>query len=106
MKKDLVRLATVGLLAGFCLSAQGAPSEKQEVAMSKCSKDNTQKSQNENDGMSDDNHCSGNGDDNHCSGNSGCNNSEGDSDSNQQAGKMQTMQSKRKSAAQKAVEGN
>jgi hypothetical protein len=40
MKKNLVKLAMIGLAAGLCVSAKAAPAKKtQEVAMAKCSKD-------------------------------------------------------------------
>ena len=100
MKKDLVKLAIVGLLAGFCLSAQGAPSDSNEIAMSKCSKDNTQKSQNRNNDQDNDG-----SDANGCGGPNGCGDSPEQDTGDQQSDKVQMMQSKRKSAAQKTVEG-
>jgi|GEM_PF-1869166 hypothetical protein len=105
MKKDLVKLAIVGLLAGFCLSAQGAPSDAGEIAMSKCTKDDMKKSQNRNNGMLDDDEEGDNSDVNGCNGPSGCGDNSGQNNGDQQSSKVQMMQSKRKSAAQKVVEG-
>src|SRR5260370_22921551 len=42
MNKKYLKVALIGLAAGFCLSGQAAPSKSQseEVAMARCSKDN------------------------------------------------------------------
>lgn len=41
MNKKYLKLALIGLAAGFCLSAQTAPANQDEVAMAKCSKDSS-----------------------------------------------------------------
>lgn len=45
MNKKFLKLALIGLAAGFCLSAQASPAGQDEVAMAKCSKDSDGKMQ-------------------------------------------------------------
>lgn len=99
MKKDLVRLAMIGLAAGFCMSAEAAPTIRSNIAMSKCSKDTSDKGNNSDDQSS-------------CSGKSGCGSCSSSSlytPSNQSKADESTAKSEvksgRKSAAQKVLEG-
>jgi hypothetical protein len=41
MNKNLLKIVMVGVIAGFCISAK----ETQEIAMSRCSKDNGKKNE-------------------------------------------------------------
>lgn len=44
MKKNLIAIALIGIAAGLCLSAKTYPAKKNsEIAMTKCSKDNGKK---------------------------------------------------------------
>ena len=99
MNKDLVRLAMIGLAAGFCCSADASPSKNnREIAMTKCTKDTSRQ----------DGSCGG---DSSCSSKSNCN-SNSSSTYNPNSG-LQSDEStattevkhKRKSAAQKVIEG-
>lgn len=99
MKKDLVRLAMIGLVAGFCMSIEAAPTISREIAMSKCTKDTSDKGKNSDDQSS-------------CSSKSGCNscnssssyNPGSQSKSDESTAKAE-VKSRRKSAAQKVLEG-
>lgn len=92
MNQDLYKLALIGLSAGFCLSAQAAPSNKssgKEIAMAKCSKDSGgQKKSN--------NSCSGSSS---CNGQSSCGSYNGEDD------EASFLEGKKKGAAKKALEG-
>ena len=90
MKKDLIKLAMVGLLAGLCLSAQQADA-KNEVAMTKCSKEKSPETQPAK-------KCNEKSDCNSCNSSNGCN-------GNEESDATDAVQSKRKSAARKVVEG-
>lgn len=105
IKTDYVKLAVVGLVAVFCLSAQTSPS-KDEVAMSKCSKEPSEQSQKRCNGKSDcgksdcgKSDCSKSKEESSCSSSSGCKSQD------QQSDATPCMKSHRKGAAQKAVEG-
>lgn len=114
MKKDLATLATLGLLAGICLSANGVVGEK-EIAMLKCSKDNAAKSscngqsncnsQSEEDAS--ESQSQPEDDKSSCNGQSGCNGSTSHSDSlqesSEEANSSLLMQAKRNAAAEKLI---
>ena len=108
MNKDFVKFALIGLTAGFCLSAQAAPQKNdKEIAMSKCSKDNSQQKNGGNGSCNGscsngngNSSCSSNGKSKNSSCSSSCNSSDDQSDAAPQ------MKGKRKSAAQKVVQGN
>jgi hypothetical protein len=89
MKKDLIKFALVGLVAGFCLSAAAAPSNKdsKEIAMTKCTKDESKKK-------------NGNGNDDKGNGSCSSCNSQGD-----QSNASSQVKGKRKSAAHKVLYG-
>lgn len=96
MKKNLIKIALIGIAAGFCLSAKAAPAKKnQEVAMTKCSKENGKK-------KCDSSCASKNGD-------AGCNGKTSAGRNNYYQGKLKPktgeIAGKRKSAAQKVMEG-
>ena len=95
MNKDLIKLALIGMTAGFCLSAKEAPSSSadKEIAMTKCSKEKPQT--NGGSGSS----CSGSDDEENDGSSCNCGPSQGDQSSSSQ------MKNKRKSAAQKVVQG-
>ena len=103
MKKDLTKLAILGLLASSCLFAN-APSSSKEIAMSKCSKDTPAKSScsDQSDSSSTDksscNNKSG------CDGNTGC--SDCDKDSSEEAEASLLMKAKRKAVSQKVIEAD
>jgi hypothetical protein len=105
MNKDLLKIALIGLAAGFCISAKDVPAKRnQEVAMSKCTKENGSKEKckkkkcgsscsNENNGCN----ARGTG----CNTSARCNNySTEDFQPN-----PKEIAAKRKSAAQKVMEG-
>lgn len=83
MNKNLIHFVIVGVIAGFCVSAKAAPSnqDNREIAMAKCTRDDSQKK-------------NGNG---KCSED---NNSQGD-----QSNASSQVKGKRKSAAQKVLYG-
>jgi hypothetical protein len=97
MNKDLIKLALIGVAAGFCLSAKEAPSTKnnKEIAMSKCTKDNGQKKNGHGNGSC--SSCGSDEGDSSCSSN--CSNQGDQSDASTQ------MKGKRRSAAQKVLQG-
>ena len=111
MKKDLIKLAIVGLTAGLCLSAKEAPTSKKEepssskndkeLAMSKCSKDKSQQKKNPDGSCSStcSGGCSGTGDDSGSGSPTGTGGTQGDQS------KANKINGKRKSAAQKVVQG-
>lgn len=106
MKKDLLKLTLIGVTAGFCLSAKEAPASTsgKEIAMVKCSKDSGQMRNNGN----------GNGNGGSCG--SGCSSpveeepednscKSGCKDQGDQSDASSAMKNKRRSAAQKVVQG-
>ncbi|HEX2583306.1 MAG TPA: hypothetical protein VHL30_04235 [Chlamydiales bacterium] len=115
MKKDLATLATLGLLAGICLSANSNIDGK-EIAMLKCSKDNSAKSscngqsscKSQSEEEPSETQSQPEADQSSCSGQSGCNGSTSHSDSAQEssteANSSLLMQAKRKAAAEKLAE--
>lgn len=96
MKKDLIKVALIGLAAGFCVSAKAAPAKKsQEVAMVKCTKENGKKKC--------DSSCGNKDGDCGCNGNTSAGRNGYSLESYQP--KKTEIAGKRKSAAQKAMEG-
>jgi hypothetical protein len=99
MNKDLLKIALIGLAAGFCISAKAVPAKKnQEVAMSKCTKENGKKNKckgscNDDNGYND----KGTG----CNTSSKCNNYK----TEEFKPNPRDIAAKRKSAAQKVMEG-
>ncbi|MBS0624469.1 MAG: hypothetical protein JSS32_00265 [Verrucomicrobia bacterium] len=91
MKHISMKLAAVCLAAGFCLSAQSAPSNS-EVAMSKCTKEGPASAEKK---------CHKEEDCNTCGKKSDCSST---NYSDQQSDACETVKS-RKSAAQKVVDG-
>lgn len=104
MNKDLLKIALIGLVAGFCISAKEVPAKKsQETAMSKCTKENGKKKK-----------CRGS-----CSDDKGCGSGGGSSygttnrydgirnnySTEEYSPKANEIAAKRKSAAQKVMEG-
>ena len=110
MNKDLIKLALIGMTAGFCLSAKEAPSSSadKEIAMTKCSKEKPQTngggsscsgSKGSSCSGSSGSSCSGSDDEENDGSSCNCGPSQGDQSSSSQ------MKNKRKSAAQKVVQG-
>ena len=100
MNKDLVRLAMIGLAAGFCLSAQASPTkDKRELAMAKCTKDNSKNG----DSCDDSSSCGGKSNCNSCNSSSSYNPGAG-AKSNESTAATE-VKHKRKSAARKVLEG-
>jgi hypothetical protein len=103
MKKDLTKLAMLGLLAGACVSAY-QPMSGKEIAMSKCSRDPTAPTSDgtksdpnkSNDPIDDDSSCNSQSG---CDGNTGC--SECESDTLEEASASEVMKTKRIHAAGK-----
>jgi hypothetical protein len=90
MTKNLIKLAMLGLMAGFCLSAAAAPKEEnKEMAMSKCSKETAPDADKDGGGG--------------CSGPKGCGSMSGSKEDQSDA--QSNMSNKRKSAAHKVVYG-
>ncbi|MES2274109.1 MAG: hypothetical protein V4487_07945 [Chlamydiota bacterium] len=91
MSKDLIKLAMIGLTAGLCVSATTSiPDGNGQVAMSKCSKDTLPPEADKDNGSG-------------CSGSEGCGSQ---SSSNEDQSDASMMPAKRKSAAQKVVQGS
>lgn len=96
MKKNLIKIALIGIAAGICLSAKAAPAKKsQEIAMAKCTKENGKKK---------------------CESSCSCKNGDAGCNGKTSAGRNNYMKEKfkpkkgeiagkRKSAAQKVMEG-
>lgn len=95
MNKNLIKLALIGLAAGMCVSAKAAPKQKnQEVAFSKCSKEESNRKCDQSCGAKPDKGCGS-------STSAGRNNYSGE----KYVPKKTDIAGKRKSAAQKVMEG-
>jgi hypothetical protein len=119
MNKEMIKLALVGLAAGFCLSAQEVSFDGKEIAMSKCSKDDgsmpaKKSSCNGKSGCNGPNGCNGgnskggcNGGKGGCNGPNGCSGSCSSTSQNasEDQSDAKTLEAKRKEAAQKVVQG-
>ena len=103
MNKDLLKMALIGVSAGFCLSAQTPEFlEGKEIAMTKCTRDadaNVQKAPSN--GTNNMTPQDSNSDDNDSAGSNGS--EQGD---NQSQSSSSGMKAKRKSAAQKVVQSD
>lgn len=100
MNKDLLKIALIGLAAGFCISAKAVPAKKnQEVAMSKCTKENGKKKKCGSSCSEDNSGCNAKG--TGCNTSSRCNNYK----TEEFKPNPREIAAKRKSAAQKVMEG-
>ena len=108
MKKDLLKLAMIGLVAGISMSADANESGK-EIAMSKCSK--TTKTDDQKGCNSKGTGCNGknsgcNAKGSGCNGASGCTSEEDcDGSAESKSSSNDSIQQNRKSAARKVLEG-
>ena len=97
MKKDLVKLAVMGLTAGLCVSGQSPHQQNQEIAMTKCTKDTGDMT----DTNSDQGSCNAKQGSSSCSNTPPSNVQSGQSD---QDTTSSNMSNQRKSAARRAIE--